>query len=260
MSMVLMFLPMNHTLRIFLPLLFGAMTLASELDADPSHPATVVSVRKLSQPNKLTLLALQGLTNRKGPNVFLDFGDDNRWMSMDYTEKPEQKDKLSWNPNTSNEFKTRYPTTSQAWLEILGKESRFKFTHKPWELFLAEEGKVSVGWIVYESFEDEVALVGTLAGQKDALPVLREDLAAMEKILPGLPVVFETKIIPTIPEVGRKVSVHRWMIENILPHVNKTGIVSRVKNYGLQEHDTYVDIDQAVQEKAAQFFFCKSCF
>lgn len=241
--------PPHHTLRLFLPLFLGLMTLSVKLDATPIHPVTVVPVSKLSQPNKLTLLALQGLTNRKGPNVFLDFGDDNRWMSMDYTEKPEQKDLLSWNPNTPEDFKTKYPTTAKAWMEILAKESRFKFTPKPWELFLAEEGKGAAGWIVYENFEDEVALVGTLAGQKDALPVLRQDLAAMEKMLPGLPVVFETKTIPTLPDVGRKVSVHRWMIENILPHVNKTGIVSRVKNYGVQEHDTYVDIDQAVQEK-----------
>jgi GxGYxYP putative glycoside hydrolase C-terminal domain len=81
------------------------------------------------------------------------------------------------------------------------------------------------------------------------LPVLRKDLPAMEKVLPGRPVVFDTNTIPDIPTVSRKVTVHRWMIENVLPRVNKGGLVSRVKNYGLQEHDTYVDIDQAVQEK-----------
>jgi hypothetical protein len=244
-----MFDSLRHARRLFLPILLGAVPLAAEAEAKPSHPVTLVPVSKVSQSQKLTLLALQGLTNRNGPNVFLDFGDDNRWMSMDYTEKPQHKDLLSWNPNIPKEFKAKYPTTGKAWVEILTKQSKFEFKSQPWEMFLAQAGKDTAGWIVYDHFEDEVALVGTLAGQKDALPVLRQDLAAMQKILPGLPVVFDTKTIPTIPEVGRKVSVHRWMIENLLPHVNKTGIVSRVKNYGLQEHDTYVDIDQAVQEK-----------
>jgi hypothetical protein len=244
-----MFDYLSHARRLFLPILLGAVPLAAEAEANPSHPVTLVPVSKVSQPQKLTLLALQGLTNRNGPNVFLDFGDENRWMSMDYTEKPEQKDMLSWNPNIPEEFKAKYPTTGKAWVEILAKQSKFEFKSQPWELFLAQAGKDTAGWIVYDNFEDEVALVGTLAGQKNALPVSRQDLAAMQKILPGLPVVFDTIAIPTIPEVGRKVSVHRWMIENLLPHVNKTGIVSRVKNYGLQEHDTYVDIDQAVQEK-----------
>jgi hypothetical protein len=244
-----MFDSLRHARRLVLPILLGAVPLAAEAEAKPSHPVTLVPVSKVSQPQKLTLLALQGLTNRNGPNVFLDFGDDNRWMSMDYTEKAEQKDLLSWNPNIPEEFKAKYPTTGKAWVEILTKQSKFEFKSQPWEMFLAQAGKDTAGWIVYDHFEDEVALVGTLAGQKDALPVLRQDLAAMQKILPGLPVVFDTKTIPTIPEVGRKVSVHRWMIENLIPHINKTGIVSRVKNYGLQEHDTYVDIDQAVQEK-----------
>ena len=91
--------------------------------------------------------------------------------------------------------------------------------------------------------------MGTLAGQMDALPVLRQDLPAMQRILPQSPIVFDAKTIAPIPGVARKTAVHRWMIENSLPHVSKTGLISRVKNYGLQEHDTYVDIDQAVQEK-----------
>jgi hypothetical protein len=235
---------LRQAICLLLPILLGAGPLMGG-----AHPVTLVEVSGISQGKKLTLVALQGLANRKGPNVFLDFGDDNRWMSMDYTEKPEQKHLLSWDPNTSEEFKARYPTTGKAWVEILTKQAKFEFRPKSWEMFLAEAGKDAAGWIVYDHFDDEVALVGTLAGQKDALPVLRQDLAEMQKILPGLPIVFETSVIPTIPDVGRKVSVHRWMIGNLMPHVNKSGLVSRVKSYGMEEHDTYVDIDQAVQEK-----------
>ncbi len=71
----------------------------------------------------------------------------------------------------------------------------------------------------------------------------------MQMILPVLPILFDSKIIAAIPGETRKVAVHQWMIDNLLLHVSKTGLVSRVKNYGSQEHDTYVDIDQAVQEK-----------
>ena len=71
----------------------------------------------------------------------------------------------------------------------------------------------------------------------------------MEKIVPGLPIIFDTNTIPGVPGVSRKFAVHRWMIENVLAQVNKTGLVSRVKNYGLPQHDTFADIDQAVQEK-----------
>lgn len=41
-------------------------------------PAARVSVKGLSQPYKPTLLAAQRLTNRSGPNAYLDFGMDMR--------------------------------------------------------------------------------------------------------------------------------------------------------------------------------------
>ena len=215
----------------------------------PVAPVSRVVVKGLSQPQKLTLLAAQGLMNRSAPNVFLDFGTDNRWMQMDYTEKSEHSDLRMWNPVAAAQFQKKYPTLNEAWIDILTTSSHFKFTTEPWASFLERSGSVAKGWLVYDNFEDEVALMGTLAGQKDALPVLRQDLPAMQKILPQLPIVFDAKTIEASPGATRKVSVHRWMIDNLLPHVNKTGLVSRVKNYGLQEHDTYVDIDQAVQEK-----------
>lgn len=218
-------------------------------EIQPISPVRRVVVRGLSQPQKLTLLAAQGLTNRAGPNVYLDFGADNRWMQLDYTEKPEHQDLRMWNPETAAEYQKKYPTLNEAWIDILEKKAGFKFSSEPWESFLAGSEPVAKGWLVYDNFEDEVALMGTLAGQKDALPVLRQDLPAMQKLLPRLPVVFDARSIAGIPGVARKIAVHRWMIDNLLPHVNKTGLVSRVKNYGLQEHDTYVDIDQAVQEK-----------
>lgn len=227
----------------------ASLAVAPHCHAAPPLPAVRVSVKGLSQPQNLTLLAAQGLSNRTGPNVYLDFGDDNRWMEMDYVEKPELKHFQSWNPETPEAFKAKYPTINEAWMDLLETGGDFHFTTEPWEAFLGRAGSVAKGWIVYDSFEDEVALVGTLAGQKDALPVQRKDLPAMQAILPGLPVVFDTETIPNDPAVSRKVSVHRWMIKNLLPQASKTGLVSRVKNYGIQQHDTYVDIDQAVQEK-----------
>lgn len=234
-----------------IPILFSVVTgfLIPKNQAAPAFPATRVVLKGLSQPQKLTLLAAQGLRNRTGPNVYLDFGTDNVWMEILYTEKPELKHFQSWNPVTPEAFKAKYPSMNEAWMEIWEKGGYFQFTSESWESFLAKAGNVAKGWIVYDDFESEVALVGTLAGQMDALPVLRQELPAMEKIVPGLPVVFDTKTIPDIPGVSRKVAVHRWMIENVLPKVNKTGLVSRVKNYGLPQHDTFVDIDQAVQEK-----------
>ena len=213
------------------------------------RPALRVSVKGLSQPQKLTLLAAQGLSNRNGPNVYLDFGPDNIWREMFYVEKPTLKTYQVWNSETPEAFKAKYPTMTEAWIELWEKGSYFHFSTVPWESFLQSVGKLAKGWIVYDNFEDEVALVGTLAGQKDALPVLRQNLPELEKILHGLPIVFDTKTIPGIAGVSRKVGVHRWIIENVLPQVTKAGLVSRAKNYGLQEHDTYVDIDQTVQEK-----------
>jgi hypothetical protein len=229
-----------------LSLLGANVSMISENHAAPPPPAVRIPVKGLSQPQKLTLLAAQGLSNRNGPGVFLDFGDDNRWMQMDYVETPEQEHFQSWNPATPEAFKAKYPTIADAWMDIWAR-GYFDFKTEPWESFLAKS--TAKGWIVYDNFDDEVALVGTLAGQNDALPVMRGDLPAMESILPGLPVVFDVATIPTDPEAGRKVSVHRWMIEHLLPQVSKGGLVSRVKNYNQEAHDTFVDIDQAVQEK-----------
>ncbi len=238
-----------------MPFFVGLMVVhlfAPPVVAETHQPIAIgnrVSVRGLSQPQKLTLLAAQGLMNRTGPSVFLDFGAENRWMQFDYIEKPERNDQRMWSPATAAEFQEKYPTVNEAWIDILEKKAHFKFSIEPWESFLARSGSVAKGWLVYDNFEDEVALMGTLAGQKDALPVLRQYLPAMQKILPQLPIVFDAKTIAAISGVTRKVAVHRWMIDHLLPHVNKTGLVSRVKNYGSQEHDTFVDIDQAVQEK-----------
>jgi hypothetical protein len=237
----------SSCLRSVLLLLIGASI--ARAAADSPRTVTLVETSSLSPARKLTLLALQGLANRSGPAVFLDFGDDNRWMQMDFTEDPGRGHLQSWNPDTPPDFKSKCPTTAKAWVEILEASAGFKFEPRPWERFLADAGKASSGWLVYDHFEDEVALMGTLAGLKNALPVLRDDLGALQEILPGMPVVFDASSIPSLPGQGRKVSVHRWMIEHLLPQVSKSGIVSRVKNYGLEQHDTFVDIDQAVQEK-----------
>ena len=237
----------NRTLRSCSFLIsIAAFGLAVAVHGSEPLSSTRISVKGLSQPQKLTLLAAQGLCNRTGPNVYLDFGTDNAWMEMAYSEKPERKQFLSWNPATPEAFKSKFPTMTEAWMDVWEKGC-FHFETLSWEAFLAKSE--TKGWIVYDRFEDEVALVGTLAGQKDALPVLRQELPAMQSLVPGLAVVFDTATIPTNPDLGRKVSVHRWMIENVLPHVSKAGLVSRVKNYNLQSHDTFVDIDQAVQEK-----------
>lgn len=217
--------------------------------AAENPPVIAVSVEKLSQPHKLSLLALQGLMNREEPRVILDFGADNRWMSMDYAIEPDAKELRIWDPETSKDFQTRNANTCQAWKEILSTRYHFTFQNQPWQQWLAASGKSATGWIVYDSFEEELALVATLAGQMDGIPVLRKDLPEMQKLRPDWPIVFDAASIPSVPEVGRKVSVHRWMIDHILPKVNRSGLVSRVKSYGLEAHDTYVDIDQAVQQK-----------
>lgn len=226
------------------------LVLATSASLAAENPSVIaVSVEKLSQPHKLSLLALQGLMNRDGPRVILDFGADNRWMSMDYAIEPDAKELRIWDPETSTDFQTRNANTCQAWKEILSTRYHFTFQNQTWQQWLAASGKSATGWIVYDSFEEELALVATLAGQMDGLPVLRTDLPEMQKLRPDWPIVFDAASIPSVPEVGRKVSVHRWMIDHMLPKVNRSGLVSRVKSYGLEAHDTYVDIDQAVQQK-----------
>lgn len=218
-------------------------------NAELPQPVRVVNVQGLSQPKKLALIVQQGLANREGPRVFLDFGADNRWNDMAYEEKPDKGHLLSWSPGTPESFKARFPTVAQAWQEILEKEKLFRFEQEAWETFLAKNPGNAKGWIVYDSFNDEVALVSTLAGLKDAIPVLHGDFAELSKILPGLPIVFDTRSVPTLPGLTRKVSAHRWMIDNVLDSVEKTGLVSRDKTYNAEAHDTFVDIDQAVQER-----------
>jgi hypothetical protein len=130
------------------------------------NPAIRVQVKGLSQPQKLTLLAAQGLSNRNGPNVYLDFGLDNTWMGMAYVEKKPHLQ--SWNPETTEAFKTKYPTITEAWIDTWDTGGYFRFTSQPWESFLIQAGKIAKGWIVYDNFDNEVALAGTLAGLMDA--------------------------------------------------------------------------------------------
>jgi hypothetical protein len=227
---------------------------AADTAAPTAAPATVrlVDLQGLDTGEKVALYAIAGLLNRAGPRVFLRGGREIRWSSL--LLEPEKKEHgENWDPATKANLCRRFGETActeDLWIEHFIATGRFRFERVTLAGLLkaAPEAK---GWVLYQDLREDCCPAATLAGLEDAVPVTAAVKARLEAQGVSLPVAFDYAAVRAAFPAGvdRRLEGHRWAIEKLLPRCARTGVVSRDRTYGLDAHDTVVDIDQAVQKR-----------
>ena len=213
-----------------------------------------VDVSGKSTEEKLALLVLQGIANRQGPRVFLSFGADNRWVSFDFESGRNNGVGEIWSRGAAYELGGKYRSTEDAWIEILRREG-YTFTNvTPPELLkrLRSDWK---GWLVYQELATDLAPAATWAGLDDLIPVTPALMESLEK--QGIEADPKADYAEIRKSFGKgnaaRIAGHRWLIDHLLERCRKDGAVSRDRTYGLDKHDTMVDIDQAAQNRWAVY-------
>jgi hypothetical protein len=230
----------------------GILTLVPFIGAADAPVVKVLDLKGLSTEEKAVAYALAGLLNREQPRVFLRGGLDVRWSSLML--EPEKKEHgENWDAATKAQMTTRFGAdacTEDLWLERFTATGRFRFVQTALPDLL-RSATVLKGCILYDNLREDCSPAATLAGLEDAVPLtapLREQFAAAGVALPV--VVDYTAIRAAFPAgTDRRLEGHRWAIATLLPRCSRTGTVSRDRTYGLDVHDTLVDIDQAVQKR-----------
>lgn len=221
-------------------------------------PATVwrVDAGRFGDEERLAAVCLQGLANRGGMRVFLDYGPSLRWNQIEYDRDGGERGGRIWSEEDAARFRDRYATVCDYWMDALSEHGVARFETVGMEELLRRLRPELRGVILYGSVAEDLAVAATLAGVRDAVP-LTEELFGQWVATAGLdlPVVFDVRTLHDAYPSGadRRLEAHRWMLANVFPDCEKSGAVSRDRTYGLAEHDTLVDVDLAVCLRWATF-------
>ena len=226
-----------------------------------SAPATpvpqevwLVDLRGCTLEEKVAVFVAQGIANRSGPRVFVRLGDECRWMQMFDPVKPQVG--AAWDAEDAQRRRAGGVTNIEdAWVAWLTKKGVCRFVPVSLESLIARLGAEVKGAVLYETLKEDLAPVATLAGLEDALPVTAALAGRWKSAGVSLPTVFDyTQVRKGFGvKQDKRLAGHQWLIDNVLPRCRKDGAVSRVRLYGLDAHDTIVDIDQAAQSRWAVY-------
>ncbi len=214
--------------------------------------ARVVNVEALSPEERLAVLAMQGIANRKGPRVFLQTGQAIRWNQIDYDRDNKENGGRSWDEKTAADLRGKYSNICDYWIAYCTKIGMSAFTPAtPAELYRELEPEIR-GAILYGKLNDDLAIAGTMAGLKNAVPMTDEIHRRMCAALGReIPVVFDVRSLykDYDPKSDRRIEAHKWAIKNLLPECNRSAALSRDKTYGQDAHDILIDSDLAIQNR-----------
>lgn len=240
-------------------------------------PPTVwtLNLRGLSTDERFTALCLQGLANRQRAQLYLDTGPTVRWMQWDKTGGPKTRldgsapqiappaltpttapVAIATKPATDPTSAGAHPSICDYWMDELTTRNLARFDSITLLDAIIRFTPQLKGVILYEKLSDDLPIAATMAGLRDAIPMTP---AVYQKLFGNavnkLPVIFDIRTLyPTFnPEAERRIEAHHWMIDNLLPQCDLTGALSRNRTYGLDEHDTLIDVDLAVQHRWATY-------
>jgi hypothetical protein len=211
-----------------------------------------VNLTGMSADERFTAICLQGIANRKGPRVYLNPGDTVRWMQLPIDKASNPAGSATW----AAEISTHYKSIGDYWIDDLTKRGICTFqTVSLSDLFIKLSPELS-GRIAYGSVDDDISIAATMAGVKSALPmtdVVYAQLVANNKS--SLKTIFDVRSLYAKydPAASKRISAHQWMVDNVIKDCGTTGAISRNKTYGLDLHDTIVDVDMGVEHKWATF-------
>ncbi len=215
-------------------------------------PSTIwlLDVEKLTLPERAAACALQGLANRDQLQVFLKFGAASRWMRIDY-HLPRADGGPLWKPETAAAFELKYPFVEDYWIDYLTRNQNLTFQSVTLPELIQKIGPRIHGYILYDNLRDDCCVAATAAGLEDALPVTSKLKENLEASGIHLPVILDYLSIRNAFDAtqDKRLEAHRWALEHLLPRCRKNGLISRDRTYNLSEHDTLIDLDQAVQNR-----------
>jgi hypothetical protein len=157
---------------------------------------------------------------------------------------------ISWNSEDGAEVAERYGKYhSDYWAWWLENEKGYDVQRVGVdEVFQSVRDEVE-GAIVYRD-PMELTVAATEAGLRNALPLTPAQHQQWTKRGQELSVLLDLR--NHLSEEGtkdeRRLAAHRWLIEHTLPRTNKDGVVSRVRFYNQDAHDSFVAVDLAVRQ------------
>jgi hypothetical protein len=213
-----------------------------------------VDLRGRTLEEKVAAFVAQGIANRRGPRVFVRLGDECRWMQMYDTVQPHVGS--AWGVEDAQRLRAGGVTNiEEAWVAWLTKKGICRFVPVSLEALITNLVAEVKGAVLYEAVKEDLAPVATLAGLEDALPVTPALAGRWKASGIQLPTVFDyTQVRKGFDaKQDKRLAGHQWLLDTVLPRCRKDGAVSRVRLYGVDTHDTIVDIDQAAQNTWAVY-------
>jgi hypothetical protein len=235
-----------HLFLLLLSATLPKMGRAGDSPASGPAPVHVVDIRSFNSDERLSTVCLQGLVNRNAPKLYLNTGPSVQWMQFNFDDPKN----AVWSKEAAEELKTRYTSICDAWIDILTQRGLCKFEAVPMPRLLEIHREPISGVILYEKLDDDLAVAATMAGLRGAVPMTPKVYEAWGQPL-GLPVVFDVRSLygQHDPKQPRRLAAHRWAVEHLFPECRKNGAVSRDRTYGLDAHDTLIDVDLAVTNR-----------
>ncbi len=229
-----------------MPIALPVVSRADDSSAPGPAAVQVVDIRNFNSDERLSAVCLQGLANRIAPKLYLNTGPSVQWMQFDF----DRRENAVWSKEAAADLKTRYTSICDAWIDILTGRGLYKFQTVSMPQVLESQRQAISGVILYEKLDDDLAVAGTMAGLRNAVPMTPKLYEEWGKAL-GLPVVFDVRSLygQYDPQQERRLAAHRWVIEHLFPDCRKNGALSRDRTYGLDAHDTLIDVDLAVTNR-----------
>lgn len=172
---------------LVLLLLYPCFVFAKDNSIIANQPASVFDAGGLTDDQRITIEALEGLANRKGPSLILS--NSAYWSDG------------SWN---------------KKWIEIYGQQYDIKFREFKdlFELYKAHRADYQ-GLVVYDPNINGTSFVAlTISGVEDLLPV-SDPKPFVEKF--GLKIVHDLR-----GKFKNSIEAYQWALENVMPKCNKS--------------------------------------
>lgn len=225
----------------------------SQSRATSPQAVQTIDASGFTTDERLTAVCLQGLLNRRGAKVFLNFG-----ATVDTTILRDHLGESGpiWSRESHAALTNRFGSVYDIWIDELTKAGLYKFEPATLEgLLLASRDELK-GVILYGTVDDDLAVAANLAALRSAVPMTP---AVYSKRVTDkgieLPTLFDVRALHASydPAQPKRLEAHRWAVSNLLAACNHAGAFSRDRTYGLDAHDMLIDMDLAVQQRYLMF-------
>lgn len=202
-----------------------------------------IEISPLSTDERIALLALQGLVNRGGAQIFIEPAAEGCFRPGKYDV---QKNNVAVNgqPAISVETIRKFPNIENVWMDFYSRKLNKTFQKVVFSELFQKFERIYKGVVVYnpDNKLGDIAIATTISGLYDAIPVTE---ALKQKY-----VFFNKTVIEDLTNhhFTTKAEAHKWAIDNYLQKCSRTAAYS----YWAKENN-YFSIDYAVLNRLFAF-------